>query len=292
MGDIARSTGAGSSENIDELAKALAKAQESFKHAKRDEENPFFRSKYADLAAVMDACRKALCANGLTVAQSTGVVDGKLYMFTHLMHVSGQFITGVYPITPMKEKKEVGWVESNDPQSIGSAITYARRYALAAMVGVATEDDDAEAASGRGAAAPPQKAPQAPAGTPPLVHPKAGSVPGVPEKPGAKGDISDDDKRKALIDFAALYCGANGVRMEAAIIDWSKFHSKDKKSGEYLFNQDGSPKMTYKSDVKTLGGKWLHVTYENGKHWAEEYLKKHPPAADDQEIPADLFPEV
>ncbi|HET6206950.1 MAG TPA: ERF family protein [Terracidiphilus sp.] len=129
------------SEQIHELAAALAKAQSQLKKALKDSTNPHFRSKYADLTAVHDACREALAANGLAVAQvPQASTPGVVCLETMLLHSSGQWLSGEMVLQPVK----------NDPQGYGSALTYARRYSLAAMVGVSTEDDDAESASGRG----------------------------------------------------------------------------------------------------------------------------------------------
>ena len=137
------------SEQINELATALAKAQGDLKGAKKDSKNPFFHSSYADLASVWDACREPLSKNGLSVVQTTDWVVGEehcLLLLTTLLHSSGQWITGKLLIKPVKD----------DPQGLGSAITYARRYALSAIVGVAAEDDDAESAMGR-KSSPPDK---------------------------------------------------------------------------------------------------------------------------------------
>jgi hypothetical protein len=127
------------SETIGELAKALATAQGKIKGAAKDSENPFFKSKYADLAAVWDACRGPLSENGLAVIQTTLPTeeDGTIPVETMLAHSSGEWISGTLKVLP----------KQSDPQSMGSAITYARRYALAAAVGVAPEDDDGNAAS-------------------------------------------------------------------------------------------------------------------------------------------------
>ena len=121
------------SEQIDELAGALAKAQGMMENAVMNRTNPHFKSKYADLAAIFDAARKPLSANGLAIVQTIG--DGVLH--TRLLHTSGQWIASEHPL-PMSGK----------PQEIGSALTYARRYSLSALLGIAAdEDDDANAAS-------------------------------------------------------------------------------------------------------------------------------------------------
>lgn len=123
---------------IGDLAAALAKAQSQVTHAVKDELNPHFRSRYADLAGVWDACREALSSNGLSVVQMPTSADGRsVTVVTQIMHPSGQWMRSALTLLPTKA----------DPQGIGSATTYARRYALAAMVGVAQDDDDGNAAS-------------------------------------------------------------------------------------------------------------------------------------------------
>lgn len=130
------------SQSIGELAKALAAAQAKILGAKRDSENPFFKSKYADLAAVWDACRGPLSENGLSIIQTprSQVTEDALviYVDTLLAHSSGEWVSESLGAVPSK----------SDPQGIGSCITYLRRYALGAIVGVAPEDDDGNAASG------------------------------------------------------------------------------------------------------------------------------------------------
>jgi len=129
------------SEQINELAAALAKAQAEFTHASKAVKNEYFKSSYADLPAVIDASRAALSKNGLCVMQSTTVREsGDILLVTTLAHSGGQWIKGEYPVKPVKA----------DPQGYGSALTYARRYAYCAIVGVAAigEDDDGNAASG------------------------------------------------------------------------------------------------------------------------------------------------
>lgn len=121
------------SESITELAKALNKTQAKLQVAKKGSENPFFHSKYADLLAVWDACREALTQNGLSVSQLADTdAEGKAVLETILMHESGEWIKGRLPLLSVKA----------DPQAQGSAITYARRYSLSAIIGLCTEEDD------------------------------------------------------------------------------------------------------------------------------------------------------
>ena len=129
------------SETIGALAAALSKAQADITGALKDSSNPFFKSKYADLASCWDACRKQLAANNLAVIQTVSInweLDQSV-LVTTLAHSSGEWIRSELPIR----------AKDLSPQAQGSAITYARRYALAAIVGLAQIDDDAEAAQGR-----------------------------------------------------------------------------------------------------------------------------------------------
>lgn len=128
------------SEQIDQLATSLAKAQGAMTGALKDSANPFFKSKYADLESVWTACRKALTENGLSVVQSASATESGVAVTTMLLHSSGQWMRDTLPLNP----------KDMSPQGIGSAITYGRRYALAAMAGVYQTDDDGEAAHGRG----------------------------------------------------------------------------------------------------------------------------------------------
>lgn len=128
------------SEQLNELAAALARAQATMRPAVKDSANPFFKSKYADLQSVVEAATAALSAHGLSVSSLTDADEaGNMTLCTYLLHASGQWMCSRYPIVPVKQ----------DPQGIGSAISYARRYALMSIVNLATSDDDGEAAMGR-----------------------------------------------------------------------------------------------------------------------------------------------
>lgn len=145
------------SEHLNELATALAKAQGQMEGALKASANPFYKSRYADLKSVWEACRKPLSDNGLSVVQAVRcehqspdvnalkqVADNiglppAVICTTMLMHSSGQWI--------MEELTM--WPKENGPQPIGSCTSYARRYGLAAMIGIYQEDDDAESGQGR-----------------------------------------------------------------------------------------------------------------------------------------------
>jgi hypothetical protein len=125
------------SEHINELATALASAQGEIENAVADAENPAFRSTYADLASVRAAIKAPLSKNGLAIIQIPTTLDGKTALTSRMLHKSGQWI----------EDTCVLLVEKPTMQGMGSAITYMKRYALAAMTGLAEDDDDGNEAT-------------------------------------------------------------------------------------------------------------------------------------------------
>lgn len=125
------------SEQLDKLIPALIKAQGELEHAKKDSSNPHFKSKYADLATVLDTCKPALQANGFAITHQRESTESGEYLITTLWHNSGQFLSSRSKLMPTKA----------DPQGFGSAITYLRRYDLSALIGLASDDDDGNAAS-------------------------------------------------------------------------------------------------------------------------------------------------
>lgn len=149
------------------LARALAKAQSVMESAKKTSTNPFLSKenskagRYADLASVWDACREPLTSNGLAVVQLVTSADKtSVTVETRLLHEGGESISSTLTMP----------VEKATAQGVGSAITYARRYSLSALVGVAPDDDDGNAASGRDQG-PPDIGQPAPRGAPPPSPP-------------------------------------------------------------------------------------------------------------------------
>lgn len=121
------------SAELNSLFEALAKAQMEMEVAKLDASNPFFKSKYADLPSVVKASRPFLAKNGLAVLQRIlPDSDGKQYLSTRLCHASGQWMESRMAINPPK----------NDIQTVGSHITYLRRYNYASITGVVASDED------------------------------------------------------------------------------------------------------------------------------------------------------
>lgn len=125
------------SDSIKELATALNLAQKDIGGAKKDSENPFFKSKYADLASVWAACKDGLLKNGLSICQIPKTDGDRVGVETILMHKSGEWIADTFYLKPVK----------SDPQAAGSALSYARRYALSAFTSVVQEDDDGNEAT-------------------------------------------------------------------------------------------------------------------------------------------------
>lgn len=128
------------SESIKELSTALCNFQASVEKIKKNEVNPFFKSKYASLADILDVIRQPLADNGLSFVQFP---KGRYGLDTMLMHTSGEWISESYEMQPTKD----------DPQGAGSVITYQRRYALGAILGLNIDEDD----DGNKASEPPKK---------------------------------------------------------------------------------------------------------------------------------------
>ena len=125
------------SDKIDKLASALSKAQSEMKGAEKKSINPFFNSGYADLHTVIESSFPHLTKNGLSVIQGNESKPGEFFVTTMLLHESGQWI---------KSKLKMP-IEKATAQSVGSVITYGRRYGLSAITGIAQYDDDGNAAS-------------------------------------------------------------------------------------------------------------------------------------------------
>jgi len=131
------------SNTITKIAIALLAAQKKMGAAKKDAVNPFFKSNYADLGAVMEVCKEPLNENGITILQPVVSDENGTYVETMLLHESGEFLSAQMRLAVKSE---------NNPQDLGSAISYGRRYSLQSLVFVPSEDDDAEKATNHSAA--------------------------------------------------------------------------------------------------------------------------------------------
>lgn len=126
------------SKDIKDISVALIALQSELKEAPKNAVNPYFHSKYADLSSVISTAKDALTKNDLAITQLMEETDGSLVkLTTMLVHKSGQYITSTITLRP----------KATDPQGMGSAITYARRYQYMAIIGMAAEDDDGATAS-------------------------------------------------------------------------------------------------------------------------------------------------
>jgi hypothetical protein len=159
------------SESIVKLSEALAAAQGELENAHKTSSNPHFKSKYADLAEVLNTVRPVLSKHGLAVTQWPSFSDGVVSVETVLTHKTGEWMANIASAP----------LERNTAQGVGSAVTYLRRYSLAAMAGIAQEDDDGNAASEREARA----------------------------KPAPKPVETIDTERAALLDNNIKACGGN-----------------------------------------------------------------------------------
>jgi hypothetical protein len=134
------------SESVTKIAGALLKAQKLMGGASKGAANPYFKSKYADYGSVLEACKDLLNENGVVILQPHVSDNGKNFVETLLLHESGESISS---------RTEVICAKQNDPQALGSAITYARRYGLQSLLAMPAEDDDGEGAMNRAPKTPP-----------------------------------------------------------------------------------------------------------------------------------------
>lgn len=146
---------------LTKLATALTAAQSEIENAHKNALNPHFKNQYADLAEIINTVRPVLNKHGLAVVQLPGYEAGVTTVETILTHTSGEWLSGTAGSR----------VQKDDPQGVGSAITYLRRYSLAALCGIAQEDDDGEAAS-----QPTKKAAPAKPATPATTDAKAANI--------------------------------------------------------------------------------------------------------------------
>jgi hypothetical protein len=204
------------SESILKLLAAFAQAQGEIGNAHKDAKNPHFGSQYADLASVVDAIRPAASKHGLAFLQHGTLVEGnRLQLITRIVHESGEWL----------EDEMLMPVAKVDPQGFGSAMTYARRYALQAIFGVAPAEDDGNAATGvqqkqqySSPAKPAYNSNSKPAYTPPAkpatpaAFPAAQAAPAKPELPAQdKQAVLDGAKAAAAKGEQAYLIYASGL---------------------------------------------------------------------------------
>jgi hypothetical protein len=130
------------SDDVSAIYPALIKVQGELPEIVKNKENPFFKSQYADLPGIVSQCAPVLAENSMTVIQGADSIDGQPWLFMRIIHESGQWVESGMPLLMTKK----------DPQGVGSAVTYARRYLYCSMLGLTPdEDDDGNAAQESGA---------------------------------------------------------------------------------------------------------------------------------------------
>jgi hypothetical protein len=173
------------SESITKIASALLKAQMNMGNALKDSKNPFFKSKYADLNSVREACMPSLNANGITALQPMVNIEGKNFINTILLHESGEYLSSL---------TEIIYSKQNDAQAQGSGITYARRYGLQSFVNIGAEDDDGNKASQ------------------PKVEEKTTSIP-IQWLTNEQFDKTMVADKKGILSVLSAFNGQNGKKM-------------------------------------------------------------------------------
>ena len=259
------------SQTIGELSKALSKVQAVLEGAKLDSENPFFKSKYSDLTSVWSACRKPLSDNGLSVIQTCQSETADMVIVeTMLCHTSGEWVRGRLAMRPVKA----------DPQGVGSCITYARRYSLAAIVGVAPEDDDGNIASGK------SDKPETKHTTRPKTETKApGSVPqqrSNPEPPPTGGTLTVKEKLKQeMRKYLKSINADTDNAFKSLLIELTEFPGKDRETKEL------TGKMVYVDDFGSdkFTDKWAQTAYGKLKKLIEEDEMKQYKSDPNEDIP-------
>lgn len=208
------------SEPINSLITALSQAQGKFENPSPNRENPHYKSKYADLAKVIDASKAVMAEFGLAITHATEIREDKLILITTLWHKSGEFLVSEWPL-PLGR-----------PQEMGSALTYARRYNLGQILGIATDfDDDGEAAEDHKQRQEPGKQTRKPIPTTPAKsefrapddpRDEAGNI-----KPPHKIEVQKlDDERADWMGWGAWYAAAlTSSKTMAAINQWTALNA-------------------------------------------------------------------
>lgn len=263
------------SPTMTKIAPAICAAQTQIKHAVKDSSNPFFKSKYADLDSVWDAVEEALKGNSLSVVQLPCEIGGNAGLSTMILHSSGEYIQESVPLILAKQ----------DPQGVGSSITYMRRYALAAALGVRTCDDDAERAMGRTHA---ESLPVTRQTANPAIRHDLSSdqqpKPKGPQRQAADEGAGSSDWPEIVVETVTEKTG------EGAKGPWTKFGVK---------GSDGKWYSTFDTKIgelaKRLKGQKAFISYrQNAKNAAfNDLLEIRPcaaPMGEDLDIPVESIP--
>lgn len=217
------------SDKITDLAKAMIQVQQSLTPALKDAINSYTNSSYATLKSVMEVCRAALLNHGIWMTQyPVSVEKDHLGLVTKIVHSA----TGQWQLALIEMP-----LQKNDPQGYGSAMTYARRYGLSALLGIITEDDDAESAMQR------QKNENHQIN--PLSH-GAESASGGSQRPPQYGDTAPHDNLPQLDGVS--YRKQKGQNGKLCILATGNTHSKKEFLKSAGFRWDGDKKVWWRYD--------------------------------------------
>ncbi len=301
------------SESIKELVTALAVAQGRIEAAKKDVNNTYFESKYADLASCWGVCRAPLSENGLAVIQIPEFADGVQSLETILTHSSGEWISSRMGVRPGYINKQNVFVHEEDVQALGSAITYLRRYALCAIVGIAPEDDDGNKATATkgttgtvktSATTQPAATKSAPSPKDPPMVTLAGDWQDVvchvaPWKDRALGELSKTELSAAQKGFTPKINPDSGefqtrdlilhtaLRLSLQGVPKNKAPGANEQPTTEEFSDDASPKTlaaragaASKAVEKYGSGKWKLVVVHDGKHKGKtlQWIRENDPS--------------
>lgn len=205
-----------SSPDIKDLAAALVSTQRDMGKASKSSANPFFKSRYADLNEIIEVSREPLVNNGLALTQMMVVIEGNPYLCTQLSHTSGQWLRGFTPLQVPANK-------NGDPQVFGSVTTYMRRYALAAFLGIAQEDDDGNSVAAQAANRNAKASPAAlgVSGSAPAAIAPAKSAPAKPASPAAL-QTTPANFPAALSNTPAQPAPSDDAAERQTLLDWFK----------------------------------------------------------------------
>lgn len=249
------------SDQIDELATALSKAQAKMKAAEMDKTNPHFKSKYASLASLQAATRPILAENGLSISQVPQQCDGGIMLETWLMHASGQFLQSEW------------LVPAGTIQALGSYLTYVKRYAWSSICGIAgDDDDDGNAAETKTKSEKPASAP-APRPAPETVQPTNGNGTGARDARGVMDYIFPLVQSKP--DWVAQPASQAQIGFVSSVLEecFAGSGDADKRRRSvlaHLFNVDSAKQLNKSQAAATLT--WLVDGKDDG---GKPMLRKH-----------------
>ena len=210
------------SESIASLAKALAAAQSELENATKNSQNPHLKNRYEDLAEILNTARPCLSKHGLSFSQHPAFDAGMVHVETILLHESGEWISSIISAP----------VQKSDPQGVGSAVTYCRRYSLAAIIGLSQEDDDGHAASNGKPNGAPKQAPKPAPAPQPTTAPQPEAMMSDAQRKMLMALYGDCPREERLRDANEILKAAKPM-----MVDIISFSELSLKAAAYLIDQ-------------------------------------------------------